>query len=398
MIINSAKLFIRTRLQTLLEFLGFTITVNPFESEVQRILKDLGYPYQVNKSSLQSISTAKGRGSVLGMLDWLMSCVSYQQKINVEQLMFGQPEDPEQIVVSRELLRLVLENDTENDTSQLDQIALNKFGSSEQLQKLNEQANVLTEELKKLEQQLQRERYLPTNVKELQAAVEELEKYTNGMNVYLDTHRQTLDELQRTNKNQESELTALKDQLQQVQHLVRSQKVRVEDVERSNQQIQQFQTEIDSVESDVTQALNERDELQLRRSQLRLELQRRCTEVSDWYTQMLAKLNTPSMRKWAVPMRAVLLDENIKTLFEKIENPKFESGFDELLIEFEQFAKVMRHSCIDVNSELQCKLGSARRRLTDLEEKEKELLDRSDRLRNLQQELETKLETTKQVC
>jgi SMC interacting uncharacterized protein involved in chromosome segregation len=381
----------------LFEFLGFSITVIPFESEVQKILKDLGYPYQVNKSSLQSISTSKGRGSVLGMIDWLVSCVSYHQNINVERMLFGQSEEPDQVIVHRELLRLVLQNDTENDTRQLEQIALNRFGSAEQLQQMDEQLVALDQELKILQQQVNRERSVPVSLKELKSAVEQLERYVTGMREYLHTNQQTLEELQRTNRNQDLELQTLKEQHQQVQNQVRSQKVRVEDVERSNQQIMQFQTEINAVESDVSQALNERDDLQLRTSQRRLELQRRCTEVSDWYTQMSAKLNAPAMRKWASSMRSVLLDESTKALFERFENPNFECGFEELLASFEQFAKAIRHKCIEVNSELQCQLGSSRRRITDLEVKEKELIEKAERLRCSQKDLETKLESTKRV-
>lgn len=46
------------------------------DKDVPSFLKQLGYPYQINKSNLVSCASPQARGHLFGMFDWLVDAIT----------------------------------------------------------------------------------------------------------------------------------------------------------------------------------------------------------------------------------------------------------------------------------------------------------------------------------
>src|SRR6266487_1653162 len=84
-----------------------------FFDTILEYLKLLGYPFIVNKSTLQAIATPRAKSIIFGIIDWLVQALIYQRDTNVEMLLYGQ-KNLDMIDVQKELLRITLKNEPEN--------------------------------------------------------------------------------------------------------------------------------------------------------------------------------------------------------------------------------------------------------------------------------------------
>ena len=372
------------------------MTTPAYETEVQRILKELGYPFQVNKSAFQSISTPKARGTVLGMMDWLVDCLKYFHNTNVEKMLFDQESDDD-FNVQKELLRMCVNNDLENDSQQLSQIALNKFGSVEQIQELMTQIGMLEVEWEQMNEQVKQESLLPKSVQELRSAVDELKRYTQEMNEYLQNSQKKQTSLETERKQLEESLESLEKELQDVQNQVRSQTVHVEDVEMTNKQTQQFESEIISVESEISHMRNIVCELNLQTSQKCIEIQRQCCSFLNWYADFDGRLKSPAMKRFSGELLKKFDSPDFKLILDGFEKPINNEKFTDLIANAMSFFKHFKHALIDLTNQLNRELATAERQAEDAKGEQQTLNEKIQFVKNQLHELESQLSLIKTV-
>lgn len=233
----------------------FQLPKSKVEEEVPRILKDLGYPFALSKSSMYSVGAPHTWPQVLGALIWLIDTVNiYCSRVNEgDNLLFkGFSEDRMNVEdgVERNKLYLDYIGETYNkfmqgaDTfEEEDHVHLNRlkrlynvddgllFSAEEKYRMLNEQVELLEKENQSDPLMNKRMEKL-----KLQTELQKLDTYHSNLETYkasLETKDARLtEEVEVTGRH----LDSLKQEQAKLQHLLDNQKYTSSDIERINRE------------------------------------------------------------------------------------------------------------------------------------------------------------------
>ncbi|XP_028664683.1 kinetochore protein NDC80 homolog isoform X2 [Erpetoichthys calabaricus] len=249
---------------------NFQEPTSKIEEEIPRLLKELGYPFPLSKSSMYSVGAPHTWPQVLGSLIWMIDSVQVMKSVKGQDLLYpdfsdGDFETEDGIQFNKLFMeytsRCYEEFMQGADTfERQDAIFLPKlkelFNVDENhLACLAEKAQVLVREVENLEKTTQMDRLLEERSKKniLQADLQKFQNYRASLETFrasLESKNKALcDELAGTGLR----LEAVKQENERLQHILENQKLSPADIERINHERRELQQTI----SDLTKSLEE---------------------------------------------------------------------------------------------------------------------------------------------
>uniref|UniRef100_A0A668AZK5 Kinetochore protein NDC80 n=1 Tax=Myripristis murdjan TaxID=586833 RepID=A0A668AZK5_9TELE len=211
----------------------FQMPTSKVEEEVPRILKDLGYPFALSKSSMYSVGAPHTWPQVLGSLIWLIDTVKIYWYMSKQELLFSDFSEDISIEEGAEYNKLFLDYTAETyskfmqgaDTFEDEDEAYLDRLMSKRMDKVR-----LQTDLKKLQ-------LFRSNVESFKA---NLESKCSELNEELESTAQHLE--------------SLKQEQDRLQHLLQNQKFTPADVERINREKKELQQTISSLTKSLEEA------------------------------------------------------------------------------------------------------------------------------------------------
>lgn len=249
----------------------FQMPTSKVEEEVPHILKDLGYPFALSKSSMYSVGAPHTWPQVLGSLIWLIDTVKIYWCMSKQELLFSDfSEDNINIEEGAEYNKLFLDYsaetyakfmqgaDTFEDEDEAYLAKLKKLYNVDEalLASMEEKHRILSDEVERLEKDSQTDRLMTKRMEKvkLQTDLKKLQSYRSS----LESFKANL-ESKSTELNEELEATgqhleSLKQEQDRLQHLLQNQKFTPADVERINREKRELQQTISSLAKPLEEA------------------------------------------------------------------------------------------------------------------------------------------------
>uniref|UniRef100_A0A8C1VNU9 Kinetochore protein NDC80 n=1 Tax=Cyprinus carpio TaxID=7962 RepID=A0A8C1VNU9_CYPCA len=253
---------------------SFQMPTSKVEEEIPRMLKDLGYPFALSKSSMYSIGAPHTWPQALGALIWLIDTVKLFSGMREQGLLFSDFSDELcDLEEGAEYNKLFMEycSDTYNKFMQgadtfedEDEEYLNKLKKlysvdEALLQSQQEKHAMLMEHVERLERESQTDRLAGKRTEKLrlQADLQKLQNYR----CTLEAHKTGLENkaagLAEELEAAEIQLDGLKQERTRLQHILENQKFTPADIERINRERNELQQTIQS----LSQSLEEAEQL-----------------------------------------------------------------------------------------------------------------------------------------
>ncbi|XP_036591805.1 kinetochore protein NDC80 homolog isoform X1 [Trichosurus vulpecula] len=273
---------------------SYELPDSKFEEEVPRILKDLGYPFTLPKSSMYTVGAPHTWPHVVAGLNWLIDCVKliFASKQNSPSFDDGQPwggESEDGIMHNKLFLDYTVKcyenfmtgaDSFEDLDTELHLKLKDLFNIDDsKLESLALENKRLTEEIARLEREKENEPNRLISLRKLKASLKaDVQKYQAYMN-NLESHSSILDQkLSGLNEEVpavELELEAVKQENARLQSIIDIQKYSIADIERIHHERNEFQQTIKKLttelETEQKQLWNE--ELKYARSKEAIEAQ-----------------------------------------------------------------------------------------------------------------------------
>ncbi|KAL2096092.1 hypothetical protein ACEWY4_008240 [Coilia grayii] len=243
---------------------SFQIPTARTEEEIPRILKDLGYPFVVSKSSMYSVGAPHTWPQVLGALVWLMDAVRLYSVFQEEDLLFcDSPDGGTSVEEGVEYNKLLMEYtcDTYNkymhgqDTFEEEAadylISLKKLYNvdEEHLESQLQNYQALSEEVDRLEKESHKDPLVNKRTQKhvMQTDQQKLLDYCDHLEAFkqnLDNKAASLvEELESTTLQRDS----LKQEQARLENILQNQEFTPADIERINRERNELQQTLDSV-------------------------------------------------------------------------------------------------------------------------------------------------------
>ncbi|XP_007487715.1 kinetochore protein NDC80 homolog isoform X2 [Monodelphis domestica] len=249
---------------------SYELPVTKFEEEIPRILKDLGYPFALPKSSMYTVGAPHTWPHMVAGLNWLIDCVKlyFSRKESSPSFDDGQPWGPESedgIMHNKLFLDYTVkcyENfmtgadtfedlDTELHSKLKDLFNIDDF----QVESLVLENKRLNEEIARLERERENEpnrlvslRKLKTSLK---ADVQKYQAYMKNLEAHSAVLHQKSSSLNGEVPAAELELEAIKQENARLQNIIDIQKYSVADIERIHHERNEFQQTIKKLTTEL---------------------------------------------------------------------------------------------------------------------------------------------------
>ncbi|KAM4616164.1 kinetochore protein NDC80 homolog [Polymixia lowei] len=249
----------------------FHMPTSKVEEEVPRILKDLGYPFALSKSSMYSVGAPHTWPQVLGALIWLIDTVKIFWCMSKQDLLFSDfSEDNTNVEEGAEYNKLFLDYTAETyakfmqgaDTFEEEEEAylakLKKLYKVDEvlLASMQEKYSILSEDVERLEKESQTDRLMSKRMEKLklQTDLQKLQTYRSSLDTFKVNLQGKASELTEELEATGHHLDSLKQDRDRLQHLLKNQKFTPADVERINREKRELQQTISSVTKTLEEA------------------------------------------------------------------------------------------------------------------------------------------------
>ncbi|XP_068955580.1 kinetochore protein NDC80 homolog, partial [Petaurus breviceps papuanus] len=273
---------------------SYELPDSKFEEEVPRILKDLGYPFTLPKSSMYTVGAPHTWPHVVASLNWLIDCVKliFASKQSSPSFDDGQPwggESEDGIMHNKLFLDYTVKcyesfmtgaDSFEDLDTELQSKLKDLFNVDDsKLESLASENKKLTEEIARLEREKENEPNRLISLRKAKASLKaDVQKYQDYMD-NLESHSSILDQkLSSLNENTpavELELEAVKQENARLQSIIDSQKYSIADIERIHHERNEFQQTIKKLTAELTAEQKQlwNEELKYARSKEAIEAQ-----------------------------------------------------------------------------------------------------------------------------
>ncbi|XP_071369587.1 kinetochore protein NDC80 homolog [Centroberyx affinis] len=249
----------------------FQMPTSKVEEEVPRILKDLGYPFALSKSSMYSVGAPHTWPQVLGSLIWLIDTVKVYWCMSKQELLFSDfSEDNINIEEGAEYNKLFLDYtaetygkfmqgaDTFEDEDDTYLSKLKKLYNVDEalLASMEEKHRILSDEVERLEKESQTDRLMTKRMEKvkLQTDLKKLQSYRSSLESFKADLESKASELNEELEATGHHLESLKQEQDRLQHLLQNQKFTPADVERINREKRELQQTISSLTKPLEEA------------------------------------------------------------------------------------------------------------------------------------------------
>ncbi|XP_002733464.1 kinetochore protein NDC80 homolog, partial [Saccoglossus kowalevskii] len=370
-----------------------------FEDEIPKRLKNLGYPFQISKSSMFNMGSPHTWPTILGAIMWLLDLVKTACSIDVDHLLFAGNGDGFDDALDSKLLFGYLEKSYDDfldgqDTFEVHEQMLAdsmKTGNqvvAEDLDQLENEHRRLLETLQILEEEPDKLSELMERKQLLQSDIDRFDRYLNE----LESHKRVLDQ-KHQQKDEDLQRHALEEkqyleEIQRLQHIYDTQELSATDVERINSEKTDLsrQMEILKKEKEELDKLAWQQEMKIAKKQEQTE--RHVQEYNNFARQL--KLIPPTAEN------AHGIDYEMRIQFHN-QHPDF-AGMVDFTGTIKPALIQMRKQINDSVHELQNRKISEEEgddQVSEMiQEKEEEVEMLSTKLRRLENELECEKERT----
>uniref|UniRef100_A0A1A8F1U6 Kinetochore protein NDC80 n=2 Tax=Nothobranchius korthausae TaxID=1143690 RepID=A0A1A8F1U6_9TELE len=251
----------------------FVMPNSKVEEEVPALLKALGYPFVLSKSSMYSVGAPHTWPQALGALMWLIDTVKINLSLCKQDLLLTDfCEESDNIEEGTEYNKLFLEFtgetyskymqgqdtfDSEDDVFLTKMKRLYKVDEA-LLLKMEEKNQILTEELRHLEEESQTDRLMAKRMEKmkLQTDLKKLQNYRSSIESFKANLENKASELNNELDTSVGHLDSLKHQRDELQRVLQNQKFTPADVERINRE----KRELEQTLANLTKALGDAEQ------------------------------------------------------------------------------------------------------------------------------------------
>ncbi|CDQ77501.1 unnamed protein product [Oncorhynchus mykiss] len=249
----------------------FQMPTSKVEEEVPRILKDLGYPFVLSKSSMYSVGAPHTWPQVLGAVVWLIDTVKVFCCMSDQDLLFADFSDGStEIEDGVEFNKLFLEYTAETynkfmlgadtfDEEDADYLAkLKRLYNVDEglLASMEEKYRILSGEVERLEKESQTDRLMVkrTEKVKLQTDLQKLQSYRSNLESFKANLENKASGLAEELEASGLQVETLKQEESRLQHILSTQKFTPADIERINWEKRELQQTINSLSKSLEQA------------------------------------------------------------------------------------------------------------------------------------------------
>ncbi|XP_052317030.1 kinetochore protein NDC80 homolog isoform X1 [Oncorhynchus keta] len=249
----------------------FQMPTSKVEEEVPRILKDLGYPFVLSKSSMYSVGAPHTWPQVLGAVVWLIDTVKVFCCMSDQDLLFADFSDGStEIEDGVEFNKLFLDYTAETynkfmqgadtfDEEDADYLAkLKRLYNVDEglLASMEEKYRILSDEVERLEKESQTDRLMVkrTEKVKLQTDLQKLQSYRSNLESFKANLENKASGLAEEMEASGLQVETLKQEESRLQHILSTQKFTPADIERINWEKRELQQTINSLSKSLEQA------------------------------------------------------------------------------------------------------------------------------------------------
>ncbi|XP_038856697.1 kinetochore protein NDC80 homolog [Salvelinus namaycush] len=249
----------------------FQMPTSKVEEEVPRILKDLGYPFVLSKSSMYSVGAPHTWPQVLGAVVWLMDTVKIFCSMSDQDLLFADFSDGStEIEDGVEFNKLFQDYTAETynkfmqgadtfDEEDADYLAeLKRLYNVDEglLASMEEKYRMLSDEVERLEKESQTDRLMVkrTEKVKLQTDLQKLQSYRSNLESFKANLENKASGLAEELEASGLQVETLKQEESRLQHILSTQKFTPADIERINWEKRELQQTINSLSKSLEQA------------------------------------------------------------------------------------------------------------------------------------------------
>ncbi|XP_062863481.1 kinetochore protein NDC80 homolog isoform X2 [Trichomycterus rosablanca] len=249
----------------------FQMPTAKVEEEIPRMLKDLGYPFPLSKSSMYSIGAPHTWPQALGALIWLIDTVRILNSMRGQDLLFGDfSEDFSELEDGVEYNKLFMDycSKTYNkfmqgadtfegeDTEYLGHLKRLYNVDEAVLESQLEKHRVLMAEVERLEKESHTDRLMGqrTEKLKLQTDLQKLQSYRTHMESFKSHLENKATGLSEELEAANLQLESLKQEQNRLQHLLENQKFTPADIERINRERNELQQTVSSQSRSLEEA------------------------------------------------------------------------------------------------------------------------------------------------
>ncbi|TRY95357.1 hypothetical protein DNTS_016030 [Danionella cerebrum] len=256
---------------------SFQMPTAKVEEEIPRMLKDLGYPFVLSKSSMYSIGAPHTWPQALGALIWLIDAIKIFSTTRVQGLPFSDFSDEQcEIEEGAEYNKLCLEYCADTYNKFMEGADTFEDEDEEYINKLRKLYNV-DEAL--LHSQQDKHRMLMEQVERLEREsqtgdLQRLQEYSSTLEAHKTTHENIAAELAQELEAYEIQIEGLKQEKMRLQHILENQKFTPADIERINREKNELQQNIKSLKQGLQETEQQvwNEEVNLSKTKERAEL------------------------------------------------------------------------------------------------------------------------------
>ncbi|XP_056146110.1 kinetochore protein NDC80 homolog [Lampris incognitus] len=246
----------------------FLMPTSKVEEEVPRILKDLGYPFALSKSSMYSVGAPHTWPQVLGALIWLIDTVKIYLSISKQQL--NDFSEDMNIEDGAEYNKLFLDYTAEGyakfmegqDTFEEEDEAyfakLKKLYNVDEvlLSSMEEKHRILSAEVERLEKENQMDPLMSKRMEKLklQTDLKKLQSYRGSLESFKANLECKASELNKEIEGTGHHVESVNQEKEKLQHILKNQKFTPSDVERINREKKELQQTISSLTKTMEEA------------------------------------------------------------------------------------------------------------------------------------------------
>jgi len=365
----------------ILSFYEIKIKEKSFTTEIIQVMESLGYPYHINRSSLQSYTTAKSKGVVLSLFVYLIEPLLLERKS-----VFSQNRDDD---YNLEILKLILNRNQDEKDDFI------KRRMNQQLMKKNELESLIkhTEELKNesysLDNQDDQLKKLRENVNVAENQLQDFKRYEDDMKTYVQSSSKENEELKKKIEQIEQEISTLNNKKLDLELKIKEQKHSVDEMNYYIQRDKQVQIEIHKMNEELKKARQEYFQEKLKQDELFDNLK----ELFFKLTSILRNFKTDLPDAHHL-QESCLKDDKFKNLLVFINNPDFDNNeikfdldlYTELLKSLKQSLNNDLLACKEEICKFQTDLESSLTRIKQLEKKNDMIVEQKQAvIQNLEQ-------------
>ncbi|XP_051826344.1 kinetochore protein NDC80 homolog [Antechinus flavipes] len=249
---------------------SYELPDSKFEEEVPRILKDLGYPFTLPKSSMYTVGAPHTWPHIVAGLNWLIDCVKliFASKQSSPSFDDGQPwggESEDGIMHNKLFLDYTVKcyenfmtgaDSFEDLDTELHSRLKDLFNVDDsKLEALASENKRLTEEIARLEQEREDEPNRLITIRKvsasLKADIQKYQAYMNELESHLVILEQKVNDINKEVPAAELELEAVKQENARLQNIIDIQKYSIADIERIHHERTEFQQTIKKLTTEL---------------------------------------------------------------------------------------------------------------------------------------------------